>query len=53
LLRHRALSLAWARPRRKTRRALAAADVELDRLVYELYEPTDEEIKIAEEATRE
>ncbi len=32
-------------------RQIAATDRQIDQLVYELYELTDEEIKIAEEAT--
>jgi predicted nucleic acid-binding Zn-ribbon protein len=33
-------------------RQIAAADEQIDHLVYELYGLTDEEIKIVEEATR-
>jgi hypothetical protein len=34
------------------KRQLAAAEREIDRLVYELYGLSDDEIKIVEEATR-
>ena len=49
---HKRLSSA-ARPHQKTvlERQIAATDQQIDRLVYELYELTDEEIKIVEEAT--
>jgi predicted nucleic acid-binding Zn-ribbon protein len=33
-------------------RQIAATDVQIDQLVYELYDLTDDEIKIVEEATR-
>jgi hypothetical protein len=33
-------------------RRIEATDAQIDRLVYELYELTAEEIKIVEEATR-
>jgi len=36
-----------------TERQIDATDRQIDRLVYELYELSDEEIKIVEEATRQ
>ncbi len=33
-------------------RQIAATDRQIDQLVYELYGPTDEEIRIVEDATR-
>jgi len=33
-------------------RQIAASDHQIDRLVYELYELTEEEIKIVEESTK-
>ena len=50
---HKRLASA-ARPHQKTvlERQIAATDQQIDRLVYELYELTDEEIKIVEEATK-
>ena len=50
---HKQLTAAkTAHDKRVIQRQIDATDHQIDRLVYELYELTDEEIQIVEEATR-
>jgi transketolase N-terminal domain/subunit len=44
-------ALGWEMEQAPIQRQIDATDRQIDRLVYELYELTDDEIKIVEEAT--